>query len=240
MLVKTTGIVLHQLKYSDSSVIAHIYTQVGGRQSFLVQGARSKSGGKKANLLQPLNILEMEMYQRGSRELQKVKEIRNKIPLNSISLDPVKTAIALFMAELLYKVLKEQEPNSGLFSFLEKSIELFDLMEKDYINFHLAFMLQLSKHLGFYPNSNFDANHRIFDLQNGSFTAGISMHPYVLSEEMSEKFYHLLSLGFQGSMILTNAQRRELLDSILLYYSLHITGVDKFHSLDVLREVFQS
>jgi DNA repair protein RecO (recombination protein O) len=240
MLVKTTGIVLHQLKYSDSSVIAHIYTQLGGRQSFIVQGARSKSGGKKANLLQPLNILEMEVYQRGSRELQKLKEIRNKIPLNRISLDPVKTAIALFMAELLYKVLKEQEPNSGLFSFLEKSIEFFDLMEQDYINFHLAFMLQLSKHLGFSPTNNYEPTNRFFDLQNGVFLSHLPVHPYALGEDISEKLHQLLSLGFQGSMILTNAQRRELLDSILLYYSLHITGVDKFHSLDVLREVFQS
>lgn len=242
MLVKTTGIVLHQIKYSDTSIIAQIYTEYAGRQSFLIQGVRSKSAANKINLLQPLHILEMEVYHRSGREMQKVKEIKSKIVFTSLPYNPLKTAIALFLTELLYKVLREQEANPNLFSFLENSIEMLDVMEKDFSNFHLGFMLQLSRHLGFYPNNNFSEQKEIFDLQNGYFTEVPPIHPYYLPKELSKILSELLSLGYNGGQSgkIDNAMRSKLLDKILLYYSLHMTGLDKFHSLDVFREVFHS
>lgn len=242
MLVKTSGIVLHQIKYSDTSIIAQIYTEYAGRQSFLIQGVRSKSAANKVNLLQPLYILEMEVYHRSGREMQKVKEIKSKIVFKSLPYNPLKTAIALFLTELLYKVLREQEANPNLFSFLENSIEMLDLMEKDFSNFHLEFMMQLSRHLGFYPNNNFDGQKEIFDLQNGYFAEIPPIHPYYLSKELSKMLSELLSSGYNGgqSAKIDNVMRSKLLDKILLYYSLHMTGLDKFHSLDVFREVFHS
>lgn len=242
MLVKTSGIVLHQIKYTDSSIIAHIYTELGGRQSFIIQGIRSKSSGSKINLLQPLYILEMEVYSRAGRELQKVKEIRSKVTLTDIPFNPFKTSIALFLAELLYKVLRENEANPNLFRFLENSIEMLDIIEKGVVNFHLLFMLQLTKHLGFYPENNFNEKKRIFDLQNGYFIEIPPLHPYILSSEHSIKLNEILAANIQNLELIQidNALRSQLLDKILLYYSLHIGGMDKFHSLEVLREVFHS
>ncbi len=242
MLVKTSGIVLHYLKYSDSSIIAYIYTEYAGRQSFLLQGVRSKRASNKINLLQPLHILDMEVYHRTGRDLQKVKEVKSKVILNSLALNPYKTAIALFLAELLYKVLKEQEANPKLFGFLENSIEVLDVLENNFANFHLLFLVQLSKYLGFYPNNNYSAKNNVFDLQNGNFTDILPLHPYYISQSLSEKLSLLLSSGLQSDLPvkLGGEMRASLLDKLILYYSLQIPGLDNFRSLEVLKEVFHS
>ena len=50
MLQKTLGIVLHTLKYKDTSLIADIYTEVAGRASFMVSIPRSQGGGEAGTL----------------------------------------------------------------------------------------------------------------------------------------------------------------------------------------------
>lgn len=241
MLVKTSGIVLHQIKFSDTGIIAHIYTEYAGRQSFLIQGIRSKSTSKKINLLQPLFLIDLEVYHRPGRELQKVKELKANTVFTSLPYHPVKMTITLFLAELLYKVLKEQESNPVLFSFLESSIQIFDIMEEGYNNFHMIFMLQLSRYLGFFPSNNYSEENNVFDLQNGIFTNIPPMHPYYLGPDISAHFSRLLSKGYQEELLSMNhAIRSKILDSILLYYSLHMSGMENFKSLEVLREVFHS
>ena len=54
MLQKTVGIVLHSLKYNDTSNIVDIYTQHTGRASFLVKIPRSRKSTVKSVLFQPL------------------------------------------------------------------------------------------------------------------------------------------------------------------------------------------
>jgi DNA repair protein RecO (recombination protein O) len=242
MLLKTTGIVLHQLKYTDSGVIAHIYTESHGRQSFLIRGVHSRSSRNRASLLQPLFILDMEVYHRGSRELQSVKEFRNKIPFTSIPYDPGKTAIALFIAEVLYKVLREQEHNAGMFSFLISSIETLDALESDYNNFHLLFMLQLSRHLGFFPAIKEIKGKTIFDLRSGTFVQDAPAHGQCLSESHSELLSRLLSTGYQhqSEVYMNNSIRSQMLDNIVLYYTIHLEGFVRPSSLDILKDVFRS
>lgn len=242
MLLKTTGIVLHQVKYTDSAVITHIYTESYGRQSFLIRGVHSKSSRSRAGLLQPLFILDMEVYHRGSRELQNVKELRNKLPFTSIPYDPGKTAIALFIAEVLYKVLREQEANAGMFSFLISSIETLDALDSDYNSFHLLFMLQLSRHLGFFPARKEVKGKAIFDLRSGTFVRNSPAHGQCLSESNSELINIMLSIGYQNQSDLhMNSQiRSQMLDNIVLYYTIHLDGFVRPASLDILKEVFRS
>lgn len=232
---------MHQIKFSDSSIIAHIYTEYAGRQSFLIQGVRTKTTSKKINLLQPMFILDLEVYHRPGRELQKVKELRVKTVYTSLPYHPVKTAITLFLAELLYKVLKEQESNPSLFSFLENSLEKLDVMEEEVSNFHLVFMLQLIRYLGFVPTNNYSKENCVFDLQNGIFINTPPLHPHYLGPELAEHFSRLLGNGYRDKhQAMNSVLRSKMLDSILQYYSLHLTGMERFKSIEVLREVFHS
>ncbi|MGE0089035.1 MAG: DNA repair protein RecO [Bacteroidales bacterium] len=240
MIQKTRGIVLHFIKYSETSVIATIYTEKFGRQSFLIKGVRGKKSNIKANVLQPLYLLDMEVYNKPNRDLQSIKEVRNAFVFSSIPHDIRKSSISLFIAEILYKTIREQEPNAGLFDFLYHNIQLLDIKTDGIPDFHLYFLLQLSKYLGFYPTNNYSETETFFDLLNGNFVALKPMHSYFINPELSYCFSKLIQYqGIQQQEIkLSYNQRINLLEKIVEYYYLHNDGLKNIKSLVVLRDVF--
>ena len=100
MLQKTQGIVLHSLKYKDTSIIVDIYTEVSGRASFLVPVSRSRKAAVKSVLFQPLSLVELEADFRPNTSIYKVIEAKSIYPFTSIPYDPYKSAIALFLSEV--------------------------------------------------------------------------------------------------------------------------------------------
>ena len=59
----------------------------------------------------------------------------------------------MFLAEFLYRALKEEAPNEPLFAYLQHSIRWLDECEgRSFANFHLVFLMRLSRFLGLYPN----------------------------------------------------------------------------------------
>jgi DNA repair protein RecO (recombination protein O) len=242
MLHKTRGIVLHTVKYSDTKIIAHVYTASHGRQAYIISGSHSKKAANKINLLQPLSLLEIEAEYRLRRELQRTKEIQPAYLFHTIPYNVAKSTVSLFLAEILYKTLKEEEPNENLFDFLFNSIQLFDVDSGAYANFHLVFLVQLGKHLGFLPTNNFSLENKYFDLLNGKFVAYEYSKIQCLTLEESKVFKELLGLSFQnmhelqmGSML-----RYALLENLIRFYSIHIENIGKIKSLEVLKEVFHS
>jgi DNA repair protein RecO (recombination protein O) len=136
MLKETRGIVLHSLKYGETGMITTIYTEAFGRMSFLLQGIRRKKSLVKGNLLQQLYLLEMEIDYKPERELQRVREMKNISPFGSIPYGIIKSSQALFLAELLNKVLREEESRPDLFEFLFRSFQVLDVLEEGVNNFH--------------------------------------------------------------------------------------------------------
>ena len=153
MLYKVRGVVLHHIRYRESSAIVHIYTDQFGRQTFMAHSIRGKKAKFRSNLLQPLTLLELEMYHKEKREIQQLKEIHNYIPYTSIPVDPYKSSQAMFLSEILYKVLREEEPNPDLYDFLEHGLQFLDVADQHTVNFHLLFLVQLTRYLGFYPGA---------------------------------------------------------------------------------------
>jgi DNA repair protein RecO (recombination protein O) len=240
MIQKTRGIVLHHIKYSETSVIATIYTEKFGRQSFLIKGVRSKKATVKANILQPLFLLDLEVYYKPTRDLQSVKEVRNAFVFSAIPYDLRKSSIALFIAEILYKTIREQESNSELFDYLYHTIQMLDLKPDGISNFHLYFLIQLTRYLGFYPANNYSETNPYFDLQNGSFVAIKPMHNSYLNPELSEILSNILpfSENQHAEMTINYIQRTNLLDKIIDYYCIHNEGLTNVKSLAVLKDVF--
>jgi len=240
MIQKTRGIVLHHIKYSETSVIATIYTEKFGRQSFLIKGVRSKKATVKANILQPLFLLDLEVYFKSSRDLQSVKEVRNAFVFSSIPYDLRKSSIALFIAEILYKTIREQEANNELFEYLYHTIQMLDLKPSGISNFHLYFLIQLTKYLGFYPANSYSEINPYFDLQNGSFVTIKPMHNSYLNPELSVILSNMLpfSENQHAEITMNYTQRTNLLDKIIDYYCLHNEGLTNVKSLTVLKDVF--
>ncbi len=240
MIQKTRGLVIHTIKYTDNSVISHIYTENFGRQSFLIKGTRGKKSPVRINLLQHLSILEMEVYIKQMRDLQRIKEIGLHENLSSILSDPVKNAVALFVAELLYRSLQEQESNLPLFSYLLNAIKILDLSGKGYANFHLLFLMGLTRHLGFSPRNNYTSSKKYFDMENAAFTEKQPLHPCFISPPASRYLPSLMNCSFEemDSIKLNSDMRNILVTGLLDYYRFHLPGMGQFKSLPVLQEIF--
>ena len=121
---KARGIVLHTVKYGESSLVAYLFTDVGGRQTYMIQGVRSSRGrGNKAALFQPMFLLEFEGVEQPHAEMHRMKEVRNLVPLSSVPFDVRKSTVSLFMAEVLYRLIREVEANEPLFDFLCSAVQ---------------------------------------------------------------------------------------------------------------------
>ena len=166
MLQKTLGIVLHALKYKDTSLIVDIYTEVAGRASFAVSIPRSRKAAVKSTLFQPLALVELEVELRPKATIYKVREAKSHYPFSSLPYDPYKSAIALFLSEFLYRAVREEDENRPLFAYLRYSIIWLDECRSGFANFHLVFLMRLSRFLGLYPNLENYHPGDYFDLQS--------------------------------------------------------------------------
>lgn len=240
MLQHTRGIVLHQIKYSDNSLIVYIYTQAFGRLAFLVNGAYSKKARISAKLLQPLYLVELVADYKNTRNIQRIRELNPFFHFAEIPYNIFKRTIAIFLAEVVYKTVREEEKNTALFDFLFHAIQYLDLSNQNITDFHLLFLLRLSKHLGLYPRNNFSAQLPVFDMLAGEFCSHEPQHQHFLGKELSPLFFRLLNHPIDKSLTiaLNKHKRGILLDKTLEYFALHIEGIGKIKSLVVLKDVF--
>lgn len=229
MLHKTKGIVLSYLKYRESSIIAKIYTETFGVQSYVINGVRSsRAKSNKIALFQPLTLLDMVVYHKSHREtLQRLSEVRNAYPFTQLPFDMVRTSVALFLAELLGKCLKEEEANELLFHFLEESVILLDQTDQGLESFHLVFMVQLASYLGFGIEST-DQFKEVLRGFKYSFPDG-DHDKGALESIILEQPEGLKKAGRVG--------RNILLAQLLFYYRVHLDHFGEIKSLDVLKAV---
>ncbi|MGD2033861.1 MAG: DNA repair protein RecO [Bacteroidales bacterium] len=220
MLFRTKGIVLHSVKYGESGIITRTYTEKFGKQSFLVHGVRKKKSKISPYLFQPLSILDIIAYIKTSRNLQKVKEIKSSTVLKSIHFDVRKSSVALFISELLNRVIREEEPDIQLFIYLDNAIQMLDFIEEGIENYHLIFLMQFTKFLGIYPKNN------------------LNLSRYSLPGNLN--LYDLLdySLADAKKLRMDSTTRTQALDQLLLYYRDHIGEINEIKSLKVLHDVF--
>lgn len=239
MLQTTRGIVFHTVPYSDNRIIAKVYTEFSGVESFMVNVSRSKKGKIKNNLLQPLTQLDLVVDYRDKNSLHSVRELSCSVPYKHLQDDIVKTSIALFLAEVLYKSVKEEEANEQLFSFIANSLHILDLQEEGVANFHLVFLLQLTKFLGFYPQPNFAGEKSIFDLRDGVFRDQFPDHLHYLDAAEARLFENisLLNYSTMADFPLSGEMRRIMVKHILRYYDLHLHNMHEVKSHQVLEVV---
>jgi DNA repair protein RecO (recombination protein O) len=169
MLEKTRGIILNQIKYTDSGIVARVYTRKFGRQSFLIKGMRNRKAGKHNILFQPMFILDLEMHFKASREMQVLKEFSVFFTPYNIHSNIKKSCVAIFLSEVLISVLKEESPYPEMFDYIEESIIYFDRCIEGYANFHISFLAGLSSYLGFEPGQRTNKSDIFFDMKNGRF-----------------------------------------------------------------------
>ena len=223
MIVKSKGIVLSYMKYGDTSIISRIFTEERGYGSYIVNAIRSKNSKKSIGHFQPFSILDLVFYIKESRDLQRVSEFKNHYPLHQLHQDPIKGVVVMFLSEVFSKLLQsEQAPDAHLYSFVEDSIKVFDLLEKGMGNFHLQFLLKLGPYLGYAIDdidNLFDSTDRMVPSQ------GWQMNMDLLNKE-----------PYGADIPLSRASRNEMLDIIINYYQ-HHAHMNSPKSLEVLRSI---
>lgn len=240
MIEKTRAIILHQIKYTDSGIVAQLYTRKFGRQSLLIKGMRNRKSGKHNVLFQPMSVLDLVIYYKESREMQSIKEFTVGYSPADIYLNVKKSSVAIFMGEVLISVLREESPNESLFDYIEKSIVYFDQCKGGFANFHIAFLAGLSSYLGFEPGTKAKSDDKYFDMLNGIFVPIIPLHGNYATAEISEILAAFFSSSYEkiNSIMLTGSMRNEVLEVLIKFYSIHLPGLRKIKSLEVLKEVF--
>ena len=259
MLHSTKGIVFHSLRYSETSLIVKIYTELFGIQSYLFKGIRGPKSKIKRGLFQPLTLLDLVVYHKENQSLQSVKEAHLAHPYQTIPFDIRKSSVALFINELVYKTIREEESNPGLFEFLWQSCLQLDATDEPVSCFHLFFALQFCHYLGIFPQTNYSDQLPVFNLREGFFQSAIPDHPQYLNPEYSKLFYSVLRIcnlqpeengeigetclpagRWRNGEIFTNMKsetRNQLLETILLYYRLHLPGFRGLQSHHILHDV---
>ena len=238
MLTKNNSIVLSKLKYRDYDLIVKCYTQQRGVVSYLLRGVlKSKKGLSKTIYYQELSQLQIEESYKPNQSLHFIKEVKFNYIYKSLHSNIYKSAIVLFLAEILSNVLKEEEKNEDLFHFIEAALQYLD-NEDQFSNFHILFLLKLTRYLGIQPE-NLNNNYPYFNLESGIFEA--SNHGiYSISGENLILLKRLLGTNFDAlnSVKINAKQRQEFLNLLLYYFELHLGSFKKPKSLQVLNEVF--
>jgi DNA repair protein RecO (recombination protein O) len=240
MLHKTRGIVFQVTEFGESSVVAKIYTELFGMQGFIINSVRKKNAKVKQHVLHPLALVDLVVYHKDRKGLHRVAEVSSNPALQNIPFSIVKNSVVLFLDEVLCKAIKEEEPNQQLFDFIFNSIQLLDLQSPVNNDFHMCFLIQLTRFLGFYPTENYSEEAKIFNLREGIFQEEMPPHINYMDGIQSENFYALMksSLNFSAPLLIPLAQKRMLVDKILEYYRLHLEGFSEVKSLKVLEEVW--
>jgi DNA repair protein RecO (recombination protein O) len=239
MLHKTRGIVFKTTDYSESSVVVQIFTEKFGLQSYIINGARKPKAKISRNMLQPLSLVDMVVYHKTTGNIQRIAELKNSPLLQTIPYNVIKSCLAMFLNEVLYKAIKQQTADENSFDFIFNAIEWLDNATSGLANFHLVFLIQLTRYLGFYPHGNYAENTNYFDMKNGVFSPYKPDSVSYLSPPHTSNFYNLLTSGFGHieEIKLSNDERRYLINKLLEYYAMHIEGFGNIRSHEVLEEV---
>jgi DNA repair protein RecO (recombination protein O) len=241
MVDKTSGIVLNQIKYTDSGIVTQVFTRKYGRQSFLIKGVRNRKSGKHSSLFRPLTILDLVIYYKESRSMQSIKEISLEYAPADIYNNILKSSIAIFIGEVLTSVLREEGQQNELFDFIRNSVVYLDERKEEFSNFHIAFLVALCSYLGIEPGKRSDVNNKVFDMVNGTFVAIPPAHGIYSDTGVSG----ILAEFFQSSwdnmnqVSLTGKMRNDVLTELLRYYSVHLPSLKKINSIGILKEVFE-
>ena len=246
MLKKTRGIVLRAVKYSETSVIVDVFTEGFGLRSYIVRGVRQAKSKVAAGLLQVMSLVEIVGYDKPDK-LNRLREIHAAHVFTRLPFEVPRSSVGLFMVEVTQRAVRETEENAELFQFLFDVFQFLDETETSFVNLHLAFLLELSAHLGFQPHDETNnqqpiTNHQstVFDLKNGIFTSETVGHPFFLTGKLTEILRGLLATDWRESHVIkmNRDDRRQLLAELVKFFQYHIDGFPELNSLKILQEIF--
>ncbi|PIB37242.1 DNA repair protein RecO [Reichenbachiella sp. 5M10] len=230
MLHKTKGIVLNYIKYKESSIIARVYTSEFGLQSYIINGVRSQRSKKGLALLQPLTLLDMVVYHKENKsdQLQRISEYKCAATFTSIPFEVKKSAMALFVTELLSKVLKEEDERGVVFEFLCHFVLELDQRKEGYESLHVYLLVHLTHFIGF-------GIHQKKELQQDNILQKVNTN----FDLIYETILTMNACNLDEHKTIENKLRKDCLSYMINYYTHHIEGFNELKSLAILSQLFR-
>lgn len=229
-----TGILLKKTDYSESSLILKFFTLEEGIQDFIFQGAKKKN----ANILFPLSISEITCYKRNDSSLGKISGIQAAYNFQELCMHPVKSSLLFFMAEVTTKSIIQEVKDPSFFHFIKD--EMLWLNNSDeYTNYPLYYLLEFSKLLGFYPESEHEQA-TYFDVEEGKICAFKPLgHKYIYDESIV--YLNLMLRNSdklsQLALEIPKRERKQLLQNLISYFSYHLDNFTQLKTIEVIEAV---
>lgn len=240
MEVRTEALVLRTVKYGESRMIVDLLTAERGRVSFICNISKNGRGKVRKQLFQPMTFLDVVFDYRANVQLQRFRDLSIARPYVSIPFDSGKLSIMMFLAEFLTYATRDEQDNRPLFEYIEKSLLWLDSAQQAFANFHLVFMMHLTRFVGFYPNLDDWGDGAWFDLREGCFTRFRPLHQDCLNPIEASRVNKLMRMDYDNMRLfrMSRADRNRCAEVILYYYRLHIPNFPEMRSFDVLRTLF--
>ncbi|MBQ6751759.1 MAG: DNA repair protein RecO [Bacteroidaceae bacterium] len=234
------GIVLRTVKYGDTSMVVDLFTESRGRQSFMASTARAKRAVRSKSFWHPLSQVEFSAEMRPVGGLPRPADVRTYYNYIDLPFSPVKSTLALFLAEFLSAALREEKENLPLYRYIESSLQWLDMVESPaaMANFHLAFLMHLSRFIGIYPN--LESPDRYFDLMAGTYCDRPPLHAHYLQRQEAQALPTLFRMDYPTLHLFrfSRRERMRILHVLNEYYRLHVPNFPELKSLEVLQEFY--
>ena len=235
------GIVLRTVKYGDNSMIVDLFTEGRGRLSFMASTSRTKRSVRNVSFWQPLSMVEFSVELRpNGGKLPRPNDVRTYYNYTDLPFSPVKSTLALFLAEFLSAALREEKENPSLYRYIESSLQWLDMVKSAdaMANFHLAFLMHLSRFMGIYPN--LERPDHYFDLLAGSYCDRQPPHAHFLRRQEAQALPVLFRMDYPTLHIFrfSRQERMRILQVLNEYYRLHVPNFPELKSLEVLQEFY--
>ncbi len=238
MLINSDAIVISAIKYAEADLVVKCYTRKSGLKTYILRGVlKSKRGKFKPSMFQPLTQLEIVAKHKDKGTMEYLQDAKILHHYTSLHTNVIKSTLVLFLTEVLRNSIREEEQNEDLYTFLEDAFNWLDT-HREIANFHLLFLLQLTRFLGFYPDQ-VQGSSSYFNMLEGIFQQH-NTSPYCIEGPNLVLLKQLIGMHFDelNTIRLSKNGRANFLNMLLSYYQLHIDSFKKPKSLTVLNEIF--
>ena len=245
MLFYTKGIILKAVKFSETTIIATIYTDQFGLQQYKIPGVRkvAKKGLNKGVYFQPAAILNIEVYNNETKKLQYIKEFSWGYLYHYTFFDVIKNAICNYLVEIVLNTISQPEQNHFLYIFLENLLIDIDQSNKDEIaNIPIFFLLKFAAYLGIEIENNTNEDLLFLDLKQGIFVANYTQDIYHLDAQYTAIIKQFIKSNFIAELkniLISKKQRLVILQFLQLHYSLHGKDITHLKTLPILQQVLR-
>lgn len=206
---------MNVVRHSDQTVVAHLFTRAYGMVPFVVKRPSGGRAGGHAAMLSLLTQLSIECHAPVDGCIQRLSGAEIDEPYVSLPFSMHKTAMSMFLADVLWHALRHEQASDSLYEFVSLSLRWLDGADDGYANFHIVFLLQLTRYMGYDPRMLPEAGELQMDK--------LMRHNY--------RTMRLLQLN--------GRQRSHFLHRLVDFYRQNVPGFPELKSMEILEDTYR-